>query len=405
MSKLYINNLQIEGAGEVNGARHEYQGVISSTSLNTKYFRMSPKTLASITKQANENRIKVFQGHNTYRFPSGRSLSAYTRDEKSIAKFYIQSGIEQLATNDLIALMDEGTVDSLSIGFTGGEFKCDLCEEMMEPKYSWFSSYMEDSNGHYLGKLVKQNGKDIRVTAEVQGEINLKEFSIVGTGSDPSAKIIKKLQESLSDEELHIDSLAFIAEASNLNLHQFCNTLGVSDDEPYRILNTKSNKEKNMDPKLLEQENERLSKELAEVTEERDNLQEDTYTKEEYDSLNKEYVALKEEYDKFKEEHGETLEGSAHLAKQGELALEILREEYKNAFKISCGTSEPTDEELQNLDKSLEATKDVVELKSGIDRLLKKARDARSGGRKTQPAPAPVGAKQGMPKGYTGLFV
>ena len=108
----------------------------------------------------------------------------------------------------------------------GGDFYCDLDDTLMTfgDDGWWFVRMCQE--GHKLGRMVKDGKKEKLVTAEVRGKVHLKEYSVVGTAADPSAKIIKKLQSELNSGELHASELNFIAETHNYNLSQLCETLG-----------------------------------------------------------------------------------------------------------------------------------------------------------------------------------
>ena len=221
----YTQNLMIDGATETQGNRHGYKGTISSTSLNQQAFHISLETLRNIRDQANAG-VPVHFNHETYNFQAGKSTKATLNDEKVNAEFYILAGLDDINSDDVIKRMDEGVVDALSIGFMGGDFYCDLCDEKMELFIDFFFATRECSNGHVLGRMTKDDKKEKLVTAEVRGKVNLREFSVVNKGADPSAKMIKKLQSELSNGTLNETELTFIAETHNFNLNHLCETLG-----------------------------------------------------------------------------------------------------------------------------------------------------------------------------------
>ena len=222
----YTQNLMIDGASETQGNKHGYKGTISSTSLNQQGFHISKETLGYIAEQANAG-VDVHFNHNTYQFQAGKSTWAKLVRNKVNAEFYILAGLDDINSDDVIRRMDEGVVDSLSIGFVGGDFYCDLCEdEKMEFRDDGWWFVRMCANGHKLGRMVKDGKKEKLVTAEVRGKVNLREFSVVNRGADPSAKMIKKLQSELSNGTLNETELTFIAETHNFNLNHLCETLG-----------------------------------------------------------------------------------------------------------------------------------------------------------------------------------
>jgi hypothetical protein len=225
----YTQNLQIDGATETQGNRHGYRGTISSTSMNQQAFHISLETLRNIRDQANAG-VPIHFNHETHQFQGGMTTSATLNGEKVNAEFYIIAGLNDINSDDIITRMDDGAVNSLSLGFMGGKYKCELCREQMTPYHDRSGMKLRtawrDDNGHVLGRMTKEGKREMVVTAEVKGKVNLTELSVVGTGADPSAKIIKKLQSDLNSGELHASELNFIAETHNYNLSQLCETLG-----------------------------------------------------------------------------------------------------------------------------------------------------------------------------------
>ena len=195
----YTQNLMIDGASEAQGNRHYYKGTISSTSMNSQAFHISKETLQNIAEQANAG-VPIHFNHNTYEFQVGMSTQAEMNGHgnKVNSEFYILSGLDDVHSDDVITRMDDGAVNGLSIGFLGGDFYCDLCEDaLMEFRDDgyWFVRMCE--NGHKLGRMVKEGKKSKLVTAEVRGKVKLQEYSVVNKPADPSAKMIKKLQSVL----------------------------------------------------------------------------------------------------------------------------------------------------------------------------------------------------------------
>ena len=137
-----------------------------------------------------------------------------------------------------------------------------------------------------------------------------------------------------------------------------------------------------MSTPLLEQENQRLSAENETLTDENDTLtakvkdMEDTFlSPEDQDSLNVELTELKDSVKNL----GDYNNMKANL----ELALNVIRDDYKRAFTAACGATDPTEEELQTLDDELKNTTSAVVLQAGIKRLQKQSRENKINGRKS----------------------
>ena len=235
----YIENLQIEGAGAKAEGLHNYFGSFTSTGLNLRNFSLSPKTMANIVKQANEG-TELRKSHQLYSDPIGKFTSAYVRDGKGHGQFFIREGLEGPKSNDVIKMIDSEIMNSMSIGFAHTDktrVMCDTCralgeENQMKPKFTWFSYYFECDEGHILGKKAKVNKKEMVCTATYEGEVKLREISVVGSGADPSAKIRKKLQEELQAGTIELADLPIFSESMNIELSRFNQALGLDSPEP-----------------------------------------------------------------------------------------------------------------------------------------------------------------------------
>lgn len=261
-NKIFIKNVKIEGAS-VDGDFHYYNGIIQSKSLNTRhFFHASDETLRSIEEQANAG-VHIRDGHSYYTKPLGRSVSASMVDGKVNSTFFIQAGINDTNSDDHIKRLDSGIIDMLSTGLMltdESKMICDICGEEMTLKYSWFSSYFEDDEGHILGQKLRDG---TRVTAELRGPVKLEEYSIVASGADPDAEILKKVSENLESGVFDNATLAYFAESHGWELQSFVSSLESDAGKKYHLGGI------NMDPEKQEQ----LESELAEANAEVDRLQ------------------------------------------------------------------------------------------------------------------------------------
>lgn len=400
-NKLYMRNVSIEGAGAIEGEDHYYRGIIQSTSLNTRYaFRAAMDTLRSIASQANSG-VAVYAGHRYFNNPLGKSVSGTLYDEKVFSNFFITSGVQDTNSDDHIKRLDKGIVGDLSTGFMltdQSKIKCDLCNGTFEQKYSWFNSYFEDAEGHILGQRIRSGeNKGKRVTGELSGPVNLNEYSIVESGADPGAKIIKKIKENLQNGIFDEGILEYFAESMNLGFANLQNSLDVGTPRRRSFTGGTGMSD------LLKAENERLSTENTEQAEQIETLEsqvENMYSTEDYESMESEMKAKVETAETDRDKYKEEAEKNAVMANEGTIALEWARKEYKQAFISKCGNNPPTEEELENLDKSLESQTSFSELDSGIKRLRKEARENRSGGRKSRIQSAAKTQERPKPRGY-----
>ena len=418
MSKIiYIDGLQIERDLEGSDDFAVFEGIMSSDKLNTKYFRYSPEALTEMTRQADEgNGVPIYPLHESYReFNIGRTRSSRMRRNQSLTVFDIQRDLTMgnTTTDDLINRMRTATVDSLSTGTIGGDFLCDLDGSRFEFKSDgMFFFTRQCEQGHRLGDTVKYEGKDQDVTATVYGKPRLFELSVVGAGAVPDAKIIKRLGEMLSTDEIAVEDLHLISEINGFTFDALTERLGVEpvlpfhnpDSEPVPEAapiplsqNPEGDTPMAANKELLEQENEALSAQFDAVTKEKAELQEKLdagCTPEEAEALETQLedtkTALTEATEKIA-----TYEKSV---KDGKVALDYLHTE-ATKYHISAyyGTDDPTPEELADLKSTIEDTP-PHELLRSIKRLKKKTFENREGGRKSQSSARVVSTE---PEGYT----
>ena len=242
----YIENLLIDGAGVTDDEFANYFGTFTSTSRNSRNFSLSPETMADIVKQANAG-VEVRKSHSYFQDPIGTFLSAYVYKGEGKGNFRIRKDLEGPKSNDVIKMIDAEIMKSMSIGFAHTDktkVTCDTClllgdeNSEMKPKFSWFSYYFECGEGHILGQKSKVNKKEVLNTATYKGTVKLREISVVGTGADPNAKIIKKLQEELQSGNLGLEDLPIFSESLNINLSHFNQLLGLETPTAYSIPNS-----------------------------------------------------------------------------------------------------------------------------------------------------------------------
>ena len=276
--RIYIKNVSIEGASAVVDDFHYYNGTIQTMSLNERhFFRCSLETLRSIQKQANDG-VELLDSHSHYKPALGRSTSAKLYGKKVSSTFFILANVEDSKSNDHIKRLDAGITRALSTGFSftdDSKLISDIDGSEMERKFSWFNVYYEDESGNILGAKLKDG---TRVTAELKGPVKLWEYSIVGIGADPGAKVRKKIKENLENGLFDEGNLEFYAESFNLEYSSFVNSLGYESNKSIFDLGGDPPVNDKTNPELLLKENERLEQELDDVTKERDKLKQENET-------------------------------------------------------------------------------------------------------------------------------
>ena len=213
------------------GNKTEFEGIISSTRLDSQHEQFGVDALKEMAKRANRG-VKVLTEHNAMGQPIGRSLSAeYNPKEETVtARFYIQKGLNlrfgvnaggYADSDSYIAAAQEGTTDGLSVGAIVKKETCNHCGAAMK-RFSFFGmTFIMDKNNHYPGQVIylDKDEKEHReykegltkklITATID-EAELMEFSLVAFGANPDAEITEELQKAFKNGELteaHLDQL------------------------------------------------------------------------------------------------------------------------------------------------------------------------------------------------------
>lgn len=398
-NKIYIPSLKIEcqdGTEETeDGQRYYYLGDISTTALNSYFFRFSLGSLRSIRNQANNGTGVYFQ-HNTREMPSGRTESARLTNERVRTRLFVLDDLEDTGSSEVIRRMNQGIVTDFSIGAIVDRMTCDICGEDLELETDFWFYRRRDRNGHVLGQKTDEG---TRVTGTVQGAVKLLEVSVVGAGADPEAKVVKRLQESLQQQEMTFDELLLYAEVHNLNISNLSNQLSIEIPKttfsiPENVKPINQNKKRKgdslMDPKqkeVLESTIDRLEKENEQLTEEHNSLKEqleDRLTEEEVQELQNEIADLKTKV----EEKDEEIEKSEKMSALGEEALKLYRERAIESIVADMGKEHKSDlqesVEFQSRCKEIEEMESLKSLETLTRTNFRAARRKRSGGRQSK---------------------
>ena len=371
MSDLnHIENLLIEGAGAKVDGLHNYFGTFTSTGRNSQNFSLSPDTMADVVRQANEG-AEVRKSHGMWNDPIGKFTSAQLAEDGTIGQgtFFIRQDLEGPKSNDVIKMIDSDIMDSMSLGFAHTDktkVMCDTCKALgdknqMKPKFTWFSYYFECDEGHILGRKSKVNKKMVLNTATYEGTVRLREISVVGSGADPNAKIIKKLQEELRAGNLELADLTLFSESMNVELSHFNELLGLDSPEPpprktYSIPNKRSkpvSEPTNALQSVVDELTNTVETQTTRITELETEL-EDRPTQENYDELETELESVQSQL-AAKETELETLKTQYEaLSEDGTEAREIERARGHSYLKEYYGDNYKELPECHNHIKNLD---------------------------------------------------
>jgi len=349
---LYLNNFTLaesKGINPVDNFPH-YLYDISTTAMNSQFFRMSRETLDSIARQANAG-VPVMKSHNTYNEdPSGYTVSAKRIGNKVQAELYIQPDLSNPDTNDIIARLNAGTMRDGSIQFRGGDFISDI--DGTKFKYEsdgWFYSF-KSKGGHYLGQEL-DDGRI--VTAQVKGEVNLQEFSVAWKGADPGATQVKKLHEEFGNEPIDVGILHALAEINGFDTNTFCLQLGFDNHKsvksfsfPTPLAEAGDNTGETIMANNADLQ--ALQEQVTTITAERDALQEQVTTlTAELEAIPREEIPLLQNRISELETEKETLKTEVDrvktLAAAGEQALKIAKTTAKRSVLVNMGLNPAED--------------------------------------------------------------
>ena len=372
-----------DGVEETESGRklHKYRGIISSTDYNTKFFRLSKETLKQVKTQANAG-VPVYKNHAIFGWfssedPIGKSRSAKMYDEKVSSVFEILSGLTNPNTDELIDMIETDIMSALSIGFYGGDFRCDECNQLMD--LGWFTPHCE--NGHYMGMKLK----DKRVTATLEGDINLREYSVVDAGADKNAGITQKLRDMIdrlrNDIQGGLLNKEMVLSGSELIgvnfaiLSQQLGDLGVSNEpeNPY-IIQGGDQMPKENEGAMSNASDRILTEQVDKLTQELEDLKENTVPVEQHKALQQELDELKANTETSKEDFEKELAEQKLLAEQGELALKLERQNTLTAYIKSRGVTlkdKENDIEYQSVAAQIETCMSVVELRTAARKFWK----------------------------------
>lgn len=168
----------------------------SSNRLDAYYTRMSASSLKNYATEADEGRS--FQNsHRWMELPLGRTLNAQYEDlgggvARMVTSVYVVPGlnINGVNTSDFIRAVRAGVVSDVSIGFSGGQFRCSICgQNLLGPDCPHIPGFEYDTNG-----ADGETRREVAI-AWVDGA-HLSEVSAVYDGATPGAAILKATQEA-----------------------------------------------------------------------------------------------------------------------------------------------------------------------------------------------------------------
>lgn len=173
---------------------------ISNQSIDAYYTRMLPETLARFAERASSG-IAFCDSHEHGRLPIGRSFYGDTamvdHDGTAMmsarAMVYMLRGVQTssgMRTDDIIAGMEGGVYNDVSVGFIPLRYWCSVCGADMLRTFECM---------HWPGQTYTvrddKTGKESEVLCVADVDADLAEFSLVYDGATPNAMLLKAQRE------------------------------------------------------------------------------------------------------------------------------------------------------------------------------------------------------------------
>ena len=367
-----------------------YQAIVSTNLLNSHGFSIMPSAHSSIASQMDKG-VKTYYRHQVSERPLGMTRNARVYAKKVRGEMGIQENLQDVNSNDIISRIDTGVLNEASISFIGGKMMCDLCDTQMR---RWLFGYY-CQNEHDLGYKIKQNGKEVLVTGKLYDDDNtleLREVSVVDTGSDPGTSVKQQLQEIFEGQELTEGYLKATSLLNNFSFDEMCNTLSFnpSSSRPERksfvpgadLQNSKRDNTmaKPEDKDILEESAADAMKEVERLTTENDELTEELETRptqEDYDAISEELEQTKLKLKELEDQ------GTDKLVEIGQEALRLARRSALTAYCSYHGYEEGSDEWNFQEDK-LSKNMDMTALRDSASHYRALKNSKRAGGRKSE---------------------
>jgi hypothetical protein len=150
--------------------------------------RLASSLLLEMVQKVNEESIPVQLQHDTSTTPFGRLFSATNYGEEARGLI----AIDQTAHADLVAKMDNGTIDQVSVGMVNTKLLCSRCGfNYADPKAYEYRYDLTCDKEHQIGV----DGTHV----EVSGLDSFFEVSLVGQGAVRGARVIGPSESAFKD--------------------------------------------------------------------------------------------------------------------------------------------------------------------------------------------------------------
>ena len=174
-----------------NAKRAYYRGVISTNQLDSYFSQMAESSLKNFARDA-EKGVTVLDSHNHRTAGIGMSATGMYEEGKVYSDFYLVRSVplgasqSYASTDGFIAMLEDGALRDISVGFTGGTEYCDICGGNI---WSYADCRHWPGNSYIIGEGEEET--IVVCTTTIEGA-ELSEFSLVFDGATPGAEVVEK---------------------------------------------------------------------------------------------------------------------------------------------------------------------------------------------------------------------
>lgn len=209
LEKINRHTLEPVAASEI----FTFSGHCSNDRLDSHFTRMDPMTTLRNYAEDLQNGVSLQEGHNVYVNPYGRSYDGELTtlgDENGVSNavrgsWYIMRNImvNGNKTDDSIRQIKAGIIRDMSVGFSGGSYRCGSC-----------GKDLYNSDCPHIPGLEDENG---RMSFAWIVDARLREVSTVYKGSTPDA-YIDKAREYMQQGQMELDKVHKLEQQFNVRL-------------------------------------------------------------------------------------------------------------------------------------------------------------------------------------------
>ena len=365
---IKARNRELIKNGDIEYYVRNYKWIISNDSVDSHGTYMDPETtLPKFAIEASKG-VPIQKNHDYRELQLGISTKGTFNSDKNevVAEGYIQEGLQDVNSDDVIARLDTGACRWVSVGFRGDEV-CSYCGTKMH----WFWSDCE--NGHYIYQkiMIDKDGNEtddpdeMKRTETIYAKVvdgELLEFSPVWRGSNPDAELIGEVRRLFEKDNIDSGLEKRLSRRFGVDVRSLLLNKDKSSNKSKSI--PKRSKIMGDEKTVLQEDYDQLSKELNEALSRVVEL-EKRPTREDYDATVNDMTTQIADVEKELAEVRSELKDSSDNLDEIPVAVAALRKDALDAFADASGLStyeRDSSEEYQAFKDSIEGTDSLMRL-------------------------------------------